>query len=171
MAKLLVFSGLPASGKTTLARRLAQRLRAVYLRIDTMEQALRDLCGVPVEGEGYRCAYRLAADNLKLGLDVVSDSCNPIDLTRQEWDQVADSCGASSVNIEVVCSDAAEHRRRVESRESDIPQLKLPSWDEVRQREYHDWRSDRIVIDTAGATVESCLQSLIDAILNVTEPM
>ncbi len=168
MAILFVFSGLPASGKTTLARRVAQHRRAVHLRIDTIEQALRDLCHVQVEGEGYRCAYRIAADNLALGLDVVADSCNPVTLTRHEWNQVAESCGAQSVNIEVICSDAAEHRLRVESRISDIPDLRLPTWDEVRQREYHDWVSDRIVIDTAGASVGSCAQSLIASISNVT---
>ncbi|MFO7481079.1 AAA family ATPase, partial [Oceanibaculum nanhaiense] len=31
---LIVFGGLPGTGKTTLSRALADRLRAVYLRID-----------------------------------------------------------------------------------------------------------------------------------------
>lgn len=52
------------------------------MRIDTVEQAIRDLCDFNVEGEGYRLSYRIAADNLKLGISVVADSCNPIDLTR-----------------------------------------------------------------------------------------
>lgn len=39
---LIIFSGLPGSGKSTIARALARRLRAVYLRIDTIEQAIRD---------------------------------------------------------------------------------------------------------------------------------
>ena len=38
---LIIFSGLPGSGKSTIARALARRLRAVYLRIDTIEQAIR----------------------------------------------------------------------------------------------------------------------------------
>jgi predicted kinase len=38
---LIVFGGLPGTGKTTLARAFAQRRRATYLRIDTIEQALR----------------------------------------------------------------------------------------------------------------------------------
>src|SRR5262249_34903327 len=86
---LYVFAGLPGSGKTTLSQLLARRIGATHLRIDTIEQALRDLCALDVQGEGYRLSYRIAADNLRLGLDVVADSCNPIELTRDEWRRVA----------------------------------------------------------------------------------
>lgn len=49
---LYIFAGLPGSGKTTLAQELAQRVKACYLRIDTIEQALRDLCALHVQTEG-----------------------------------------------------------------------------------------------------------------------
>src|SRR6188474_787103 len=95
-ASLYVFSGLPGTGKTALSQQLANRFKAVYLRIDTVEQALRDLCGIAVEGEGYRLAYRVAADNLRLGVSVVADSCNPVELTRREWEMVAGDTRASA---------------------------------------------------------------------------
>jgi predicted kinase len=86
---LYVFAGLPGVGKTSLSQRLARIFKAVHLRIDTIEQSLRDVCGMAaVQGEGYGLAYRLAADNLRLGLNVIADSCNPISLTRDEWDGV-----------------------------------------------------------------------------------
>lgn len=162
MSRLFIFAGLPGSGKTTLARQLARRLNAVHLRIDTIEQGLRDLCNVTVEGEGYRLAYRIAADNLQLGTDVVADSCNPIELTRREWEDVATANGATFTNIEVTCSDIEEHRRRVESRVSDVPGLTLPTWDEVEKRECHDWSCDRIIIDTSDRSVDACFDWLLD---------
>ena len=55
-AILFIFSGLPAVGKSTLARFLVKEFGAVYLRIDTIEQGLKDLCRINVEGEGYRLA-------------------------------------------------------------------------------------------------------------------
>lgn len=39
---LYIFSGLPGTGKSTLAQYLAKTLGAVYLRIDTIEQAMKD---------------------------------------------------------------------------------------------------------------------------------
>ncbi|MGP1420494.1 MAG: AAA family ATPase [Tannerella sp.] len=152
-AILFLFSGLPATGKTTLAKALAQKYNAVYLRIDTLEQGLRDLCHYQVGGEGYRLAYRLAAENLRLGNHVVADSCNPISLTRKEWQEVAMQCGCKYINIEVTCSDQAEHRSRVENRTTDITNLYLPTWQEVEKREYHTWDEEVILIDTACRSI------------------
>ena len=94
---LYVFSGLPGTGKSTLAMRLAKRLAAAYLRIDTVEKALLDLCSFNAEGEGYRLSYRVAADNLRLGVSVVADSCNTMELTRREWQAVAAANGLDTV--------------------------------------------------------------------------
>ena len=161
---LLIFSGLPASGKSTLAQEIAKRTQSVYLRIDTIEQALRDLCGIDVQGEGYGLAYIVAADNLRLGLSVVADSCNPVEFTRSEWESVARDAGTCHLNIEVLCSDAEEHRRRVESRITDVAGLKLPTWNDVQNREYHEWQSHRIVIDTAGRSVRESVDEVLRSI-------
>jgi predicted kinase len=159
--RLYIFSGLPGSGKTTVSQALARHFGATHLRIDTIEQALRDLCSFDVQGEGYRLAYRLALDNLRLGNSVVADSCNSIDLTRREWEEVAAVAGSPHVNIEVICSDSQEHRRRVESRRSTVPGLKLPTWDEVTRREYDGWTVDRVIVDTFNRSEEECLRDLL----------
>mgnify|MGYP000487929653 FL=1 len=65
-AILSIFSGLSAVGKSTLAMSVVKHFGAVYLRIDTIEQGLKDLCHIDVEGEGYRLAYRMAVNNLQL---------------------------------------------------------------------------------------------------------
>jgi predicted kinase len=114
---------------------------------------LRDLCSIDVQGEGYRLAYRVAADSLRLGISVVADSCNPIELTRREWERVAVDAGARYVNLEVVCSDPSEHRKRVEARPS--------SWREVTEREYDTWTVDRVIVDTADRSARECLDELL----------
>jgi predicted kinase len=158
---LYIFSGLPGSGKSTLAQLVARQLEAVYLRIDTIEQELRDFCSVDVQGEGYRLAYRIASENLHLGLNVVADSCNPIELTRREWEQTAREAQAYHRNIEVVCSDAREHRLRLETRIAEVSGLKLPTWSEVENREYDEWTVDRVIVDTAGRSETECASDLL----------
>jgi predicted kinase len=157
---LYIFGGLPGTGKTALARSLAGDRRAVYLRIDTIEQALRET-GLPIVGpEGYVAAYGVAADNLRLGRDVVADSVNPLGITRQAWREIADRCNATFVEIEVICSNAAEHRNRVETRSTDVPGLQLPTWAQVLNREYEPWDRPQISIDTSGLTVEQSFTAL-----------
>jgi predicted kinase len=161
---LYIFGGLPGSGKSTLAARFAAEYDAVYGRIDTIEQAMRD-AGVWVEGPaGYVVAYSLASDNLRLGLPVVVDSVNPLPVTRDAWREVAKRLGQPFVEIEVVCSDEREHRRRVESRSSDIPGHTPPTWDEVQKREYHAWEAADIVIDTASRTLDQSVEILRQAL-------
>jgi predicted kinase len=165
---LIVFGGLPGTGKSSIARSLAARIDAVYLRIDTIEQAIRNSPGVPqaVNEEGYRVAYAVAEDNLRLGRTVISDSVNPVQTSRDSWMEVSRVTNSFFLEVEVVCSDAESHRQRVETREAGIAGLKLPTWEEVLAREYQPWNRDHIVIDTAHKAVPECVGELRTAIMS-----
>jgi predicted kinase len=160
--RLIVFGGLPGTGKSTLARALTQEGNATYLRIDEIEQALRESGSLSggVGAAGYMAAYAVAHSNLRLGRAVIADCVNPLAITRQAWRRVASNSGARIFEVEVTCSDPAEHRRRVESRSTDIAGLKLPSWDDILRREYEPWDRPRVVIDTAGRSVADALTEL-----------
>jgi predicted kinase len=153
---LIVFSGLPGVGKTVIARELARQISAVYLRIDSIEQALRHASSTfePLNDAGYCVAYAIAEDNLRLGRTVVADSVNPISITRDAWLDVAKRTGLPAAEIEIQCSDPNEHRRRIEARLPDIPGLRLPTWQEVISREYQPWNRQHIVVDTSASSVE-----------------
>lgn len=163
---LIILGGLPGVGKTAIARELARRIGAVHLRIDSMEQAIRasGILSQPLDDAGYRVAYAVAGDNLRIGRTVIADSVNPIRATRDAWVEVANRAQARAVEIEITCSDAGEHRRRVETRTADIPGLRLPAWEEVASREYDPWDRERLVIDTAGRTVEQSVSDVRDAL-------
>jgi len=159
---LIVFGGLPGTGKTSLARAVAEEHSATYLRIDTIEQALRETPTVsqPINEEGYRVAYAIAEDNLRQGRTVIADSVNPIQLSRDAWIGVAHRAHARAVEVEVICSDPQLHRQRVETRSVDIRGLSLPTWEKVISREYEPWQREHIVIDTAGRSVAESVEEL-----------
>ena len=148
---LVVFGGLPGTGKTSIARALAARRSAAYLRIDTIEQALRSakvLAG-DVGPSGYIIGNALAASNLALGQTVIVDCVNPVIESRSGWQATARSANTPLLEIEIICSDPLEHRRRIEQRISDIPGLTPPTWQAVLDRNYAPWPEPHIVIDTA----------------------
>jgi predicted kinase len=84
---LIVFAGLPGTGKSSVARELAGKLDAVWLRIDSIEQAIRDSAVLPgsIDDAGYRAAFAVAGDNLRLGRVIVADSVNDWMVTRDAW--------------------------------------------------------------------------------------
>jgi predicted kinase len=159
---LVVFGGLPGTGKTTISRRIALRRAATYLRIDVIEQAIRSsgvLLG-DVGPSGYIVANALAASNLANSQTVIADCVNPVRESRLGWQITASQARATLLEVEVVCSDLTEHRRRVEARVSDIDGLILPSWHAIMNSDYAPWTEPRLVIDTARLTVEEAVATV-----------
>ena len=160
---LIVFAGLPGTGKSSVAREVARKLDAVWLRIDSIEQAIRD-SGVlqrSIDDAGYRAAFAVAADNLRLGRIVVTDSVNDWMVTRDAWRDIGVRAGARVVEVEIICSDPEEHRRRIETRTSDVPGLILPDWEAVKERDYHPWNREHLTIDTIGSSVDDCVDQVL----------
>ena len=159
---LIVFGGLPGTGKTTIARQIASQGAATYLRIDSIEQAMRD-AGVPADGigeAGYPVANAIAEANLLDGRMVVADCVNPVPESREAWRVVALRARVPLVEVEIICTDEVEHRRRVEQRVSEIPGLVLPRWRDVREHNYHPWNEPHVTIDTAGLSPEQAVAAV-----------
>lgn len=159
---LIIFSGLPGTGKTTLSRMLAKRIGAVYLRVDTIEAGLkRSMLQIgSAEDAGYQAGCAIAEENLKLGMSVVADSVNPIAISRRLWESAAKKADCPFRSIEIICSDTDEHRRRIENRTTDIDGLTLPTWQSVVDREYEAWPEGHYQLDTAFKSPEVCLEML-----------
>ncbi|CAN7166437.1 MULTISPECIES: AAA family ATPase [unclassified Acidovorax] len=182
---LVVLGGLPGVGKSTVARALLAQWRAVYLRIDTIEQALRD--SMALQGDvgpaGYVVAYALARTQLAQGLPVLVDCVNPLAVTRHAWHAVARDAQAPCLDVEIICSDIHAHRQRVDTRPTDVPGLVPPRWEAVLQHDYAPWPegghnrvegmkssadASRMVIDTAAHTAEQAAAKVLAALRALT---
>jgi predicted kinase len=155
VALLVVFAGLPGSGKSALSRGTASALGATYLRIDSIESAIvATLTPFKDNPVGYVIAERIAADQLSAGRDVVADAVNGVAAARDGWAALAGRTGAALRFVEVRCSDVAEHRRRVETREREMTGQALPTWEQVQRRRFEPWPPELagqvVVVDNTG---------------------
>ncbi|MFW1966239.1 AAA family ATPase [Acinetobacter guillouiae] len=159
---LIVFSGLPGTGKTTLCQALIKKKGFTYIRIDEIEFAIQQYnnSSEKIRAIGYEIAFSIALSNLKLGNTVVADSVNPVIESRLKWKEIAQKVNVKIIEIEVVCSDKAEHKRRIETRSSDIENFKLPDWQSVQIHDYQLRTDKRLIIDTAKITPENALTEI-----------
>jgi predicted kinase len=168
---LTVVGGLPATGKSTIAALLAAQTRTPYLRVDRIEQAVVDWTGLvhPVGPVGYAVAHALAAEQLGLGLDVVVECVNPGAVTRDGWVGTAAASHAGLVEVETVCSDVAEHRRRVRDRPTDVVGLTKPGWDAVVALPYEPWTRPHLVLDSATLAPRAAVERIVAAVEGVRD--
>jgi len=162
---LVVFGGLPGTGKTTIAREVARRQGALYLRVDTIERSIQaGLPGGEIGVAGYAVALALARENLSVGQVVVADAVNPVPEARDAWRSIAAKLPARLIEIEIVCLDTQEHQRRVEARHAAAGAttvgLAPPTWDEVLKRHYVPWNEAHWVIDTALSSADEAVAAI-----------
>ncbi|MEM1087850.1 MAG: ATP-binding protein [Pseudomonadota bacterium] len=151
--KLIAMAGLPGSGKSTIAEALSYRLQIPIVSVDPIEAAMWR-SGLSPEATGiaaYRVAQTIAAENLKQRISVIADAVNPVEDARQMWRETADATGAQLIFIEIVCSDKAVHKSRIEARTRGIDGMPEITWQRVKERaaEYETWVTQPNRIDTA----------------------
>lgn len=153
---LIVMAGLPGAGKSTVAQALARTLQAALLSVDPVEAAMWH-AGVdraqPTGLAAYVVVEAMASQQLALGSTVIVDAVNDVDAARQQWVDLARRHGLLAHFIEVVCSDAVTHRRRLEARRRGIEGFSEPTWQSVQQRARTQapWRQNRLVLDSMKA--------------------
>jgi predicted kinase len=154
---LVVMAGRPGTGKTTLAREVARRMGAGLIRTDVIATALirSGLTQDPASAGtvAYDIARDLAMSTLGVGTPVVIDGVNATHRRRRQWTMLSATMEVPVHFLEAHLPDAAEHRRRVESRVPDFQGLVVPTWQQVVEQPYDPWddRGDgpRLLVDTS----------------------
>lgn len=156
----MIFSGVPGTGKSSLAEHAARQLGAVLLSKDIIEAALwRSEVG-SAQNSGwaaYEVMTALAAEQLRLGRSVVLDSVAKTKTIRATWLAVAAEHGATIRVIHCILSDRAQHRARMEGRQRGIPGWPEVSWDDLERisADFEPWPEEHLLLDAARPTAEN----------------
>ena len=150
---LIVMSGLPGSGKSTIAEGVARRLQIPILSVDPIESAIIT-SGIARSFEtglaAYLVAEALASEQLKLGVSVVIDAVNAEEEGKDVWRGLAQRHGLDLIILDVFVSDRALHRKRIEARVRNLHGIGEVTWDavETRQQAVTPWAEPTLRLDS-----------------------
>jgi predicted kinase len=154
----VVFTGLPGTGKSTLADLTAQALNVPAFAGDWLMGALKPARPVLVnlDRDTYLQLYRsllrsLIHRQLILGQSAIVDCVVP-DTVLDDWRQLAAEYDASLLVVECVCTDEVLHRSRIEGRVRGIPGWHEVGWDHVERMraESPALQTDRLTLDAVN---------------------
>ena len=153
--KLIIFSGLPGTGKSTLAETVGRQLGIPVLAKDWLEAVLlRNALQPAPNGKslgyvGYELLTVLAERQLMLGQSVILDSVASIQTIQCTWKELAVKYKADWCIIECICSDESLHRERLGTRKRNIPGWHELEWTEVERVKgyYQPWNEERLILD------------------------
>jgi predicted kinase len=161
--KLIVFSGLPGTGKSTLAENLAKQsgipvyardwLEAVLLQNGLQSNSSDKSLGYV----SYELMTVLAERQLIIGQSVILDSVAGTLTIRKVWRELSKQYGADWLVVECTCPDESLHHSRLTTRKRNIPGWHELEWSDVEKvkQYYQPWDEDRLVLDMASPITEN----------------
>lgn len=156
MQKLVFFVGVAGTGKTTVARKLADRIPAAFLDRDTIGgrfvEAILELNGLDKRDRDseyykkhlrdleYDTAKDVCIENLAAGQNVFMISPFTAELKNKQWiEEVIEAAGLTlqMVDVKVVVvtlSDMELQKNRIVGRQTERDQWKLNNWGDFEKR-------------------------------------
>ena len=136
VSKLVIFSGLPGTGKSTLAERLARELRLPLLCIDDVIGEVPENAGFAFWDSRIAILLDVVERQLNLGLDVIVDSVF-MNTDRHHAQALARKYGYQFLPIHVYISDEALWEARVTARFDALNNPDVATWERIGHQRLH----------------------------------
>jgi predicted kinase len=133
---LVIFSGLPGVGKSTLADKLARQLRWPLLKIDDVIGQVPENPGIEFWDSKVDVLLDLVNTQLELGLDVIVDSVF-MNMDRQHAQELARRYQARFLPVYVFLSDEKVWQERVTKRFDDMNDQDVATWERIQHQREH----------------------------------
>ena len=165
--KLIVFSGLPGTGKSTLASRLARELQLPLLCIDDVIGEVPSGAGIAFWDSKVAILLRLVEVQLDLGLSVVVDSVF-MNMDRHHAQELARNDSALFYPIYVFVSDDEVWNQRVNERYNEMNNKDVASWERIQhQRErFRTWDPDTALFIDSLLPVDRNYETVLNFVMN-----
>ena len=159
---LVIFSGLPGTGKSTLANRLAHELKWPLLRIDDVVGYVPDNAGVEFWDSCVEVLLTLAEAQLELGLSVIVDSVF-MNTDRHHAQALAQKHQAHFRPIYTFLSDDAIWEARVAARFIELNHPDVATWAQVQRQRGHfrTWEPDTALFADAVNSAEKNYEAVL----------
>jgi predicted kinase len=145
---LFIFMGLPASGKSTLARAWSQRHNFVYFNSDVVRKQLtgksefsrqrspfgEGIYTSEMTGQTYDALLLYAMHELVKGKTVVLDACYGSKIERRRLVRMADLINVSLCFVSCSCSEKVT-RRRMAKRDTDTTAVSDADWEVFKKKQ------------------------------------
>jgi predicted kinase len=152
---LVIFSGLPGTGKSTLADKLARDLRWPLLRIDDVVGEVPENPGLEFWDSKVELLLDLVNTQLELGLSVIADSVF-MNMDRQYAQEIARANHARFRPVYVFVSDDGIWEQRVTRRYNELKDKDVATWDRIQHQRarFREWEAGTALFLDSIAPVE-----------------
>jgi predicted kinase len=165
--KLILFSGLPGTGKSALAMRLAREMRLPFLCIDDVIGDVPENAGIPFWDSRVTILLDVVRTQLEVGLSVIVDSVF-MNMDRHHAQDLARKYQARFLPVYVFVSDETIWKERVDARYQKLNDKDVATWDSIqhqRQR-FREWEPGTALFIDSLNTVDQNYEAVLNFVMN-----
>lgn len=163
MNTLVIFSGLPGAGKSTLANKLARELRWPLLSIDDVIGDMPENAGIEFWDSSITILLDLIETQLKLGIDVIVDSVF-MNMDRHHAQELARKHSARFLPVYVYVSDENVWKERVTNRSKELNNPDVATWERIQHQRkgFREWEPNTALFIDSLTPVDENFQRVLD---------